>query len=243
MWLLNRIELIIALLILTILSVKLWKFLQRKKKLKKMAEILNLNFSELPLDKGQEFDLSDMKNRKWAARLQKVFSLFAPWEITGTLRGLPVRISTRHRAYRVRRVGTSTSTGKGKEKEVFMRMEICFVENLDLGLQIFSDNPFVKEGYDGYDDRRKDLQSGNPELDERVKILGISEQRITKLLGRTDLLEALLQLFKRYSNAVVDDESVRIEERGIIVDADDCRARLESLVSVASSMERAVRFV
>lgn len=237
--LLNNIEIIIALGIAIPVTVKAWNFVLRKKKLRKMAELLGLEFSVLPLDKQAESELAEMKDKAWAPWLQKLISLFAPWEMKGRFQGMPARVSRRFLVQRVYGRGTSHR----ERKDAFMRIEISFHENLGLGLQIFSENPFVRLGHDGFDDRRTELQSGNPELDSRLRINGISEERIVRLLSRTDLREALLQLFGMYSNAVVDDESVRVEEPGIMVNANDCRARLEALTRVASSIDRAIRFV
>jgi hypothetical protein len=235
----NHIGLIFILFFVTLGGVRLWAFFQRKNNLRKMAEQLGLHFSTRPLDKQAESELEGMKDRAWVAWFLKLMHLFDPWEINGKYQGMPVRMWTRYRESRRSR----RSMEQVKGKEAFMRIEICFPENLDLGLQIFSENPFVKEGYDAYDDRRKGLQSGNKKLDEEVTINGISEERIIRLLRRTDILEPLLHLFGKYSNAVVDDESVRLEERRFILDDATCRARLKDLFEVASSIDRAIPFV
>jgi hypothetical protein len=49
-------------------------------------------------------------------------------------------------------------------------------------------------------------------------------------------------LFRKYSNSVVDDECVRMEEPKMALDVNDCRARLEALSHVASCIDRAIRF-
>lgn len=235
----NNLGKIFVLFFVAIVAARLYGLFRRKDKLRKMAEQLELHFSERPLDEHAESQLASMKDRAWVPLFQKLISIFRPWEIKGRFRGMQAQIYTRYREeYRGRRRGFGS-----RVKEAFMRTEICFSTNLDLGLQIFSENPFVRGGYDAHDDRRNEIQSGNQELDRKVTINGISEVRIVRLLARSDLLEALIHLFEEYSNAVVDDESVRLEERRFLLDADACRTRLEDLFQVASCIDRAIRFV
>jgi hypothetical protein len=234
----NNIEIVIVIVVVLAVAIRLRSFLQRKKNLRNLAKHLGMEFSDLPLDEQSESELARMKDQGWVRWFQKFISLFSPWEIRGTFHGMPVRMSPRYLIQRV----SGRGSGAGERKDTYMRIEVPFPENLDLGLQIYADNPFVKLGHDGNDDRRREIQSGMPELDNMVNINGISEERIVRILNRTDLLQALLQLYRKYSHAVVDDECVRIEEPQMVVDVNDCRARLEALSHVATCIERAIRF-
>lgn len=230
------VEIVFYVTIVGIAAFKTKNFIQRKAKLRKTAELLGLEFSERSPEKELDSELSKLSDPVWRSRVKKLMLLFTPWEMKGTIQGMRVRVLPRNY------LPEETQTARHR-KVSYLRMEVCFQEKLGLGLQIYSENHSVKKGYDGGDSRAKEIQSGNEELDRKVKIKAVSEERVRKMLSRVDLQQAILNLFQLDAFAVVDDESVRTEERGLNVDPVKYRARLDSLVLVASSIDRAIRFV
>lgn len=233
------IQLIIFAIVLVVILWNLRTKLRQKKELQKTAMMLGLQYS----DSTNTFDskFSDvlrkanaesktpnfLKNPANVSRLRKVFSFFALWEMNGRINGVPVRILEDRRS-------------SGKNSQRFTRFEAKFSKSLDLGLMITSESFFSKIGQTFLN--QKDIQTGNAELDSRIKVRGQSEDRIRSLLSTPEIQQALVEAYRTDSSIVVNDAGVHLEFSGIVTDIEKYKSTLEALSRLCLPIERSLRF-
>lgn len=211
-----------AALIISYLNLK-----KQKGKMRETAARLGLEFSESdPLvaiirERSQRAVYTGPRGNNAGFDFQTVIRniarTFAPWQVGGKYNGYQVVIRTEKR-----------------DKKSYTVVQLSFAKPLGLGLNIVVGNFLSKVGKNLFG--KTSITTGNPEMDDKIYISGKDEMRVKYLAKRPDTQNALINLYKKYPGARIDDNGIIYKKSGFAGDFMELQTILNSMAVLAKAM-------